>query len=457
MKINRILPLLFCGALAVGLPSCGDDEPETNGGQENPIPTPEPSPSDKVYTPTEAKDHIVSVAQEFINLFKPEDQKQAIEFARYFCDHYGDLEMPYEFDIEDDDEDYYGNPARYMRLLLRGLSEADPAALTRATEVYTYDINFPRFAGVYRPQGNRWVRVAKSDNIVFEFTTRSGATGALTATASSETSDWSMEFTDEWEDWDGNGYVDVEDLYKYNFSIPRTVSVKVTDGSTTIASGDVNSSVDIKGHNFRIDASTSVANLAARVVANGTDTQINANFSLDVNGKQVTKGTAVVNGYHLCDYDYIKNNLDRDELSAVDMISNASATVDVLGKIQADASGKYNREIDDLLDDDLYWDSYDYSKSEAEKLARNAADVLNRNLSGAIRFNGTGTKQATFRFIPKFDEYGYSWGEYSLVPVMVFDDGTQYEVEEYFETGFGSVTSLFESVIDQYENAWDRF
>ena len=47
------------------------------------------------------------------------------------------------------------------------------------------------------------------------------------------------------------------------------------------------------------------------------------------------------------------------------------------------------------------------------------------------------------------------WWDIEVVPVIAFPDGTTYEFEEYFETGFDGVASVFENLVDSYYRLWN--
>ena len=147
-------------------------------GSDTPV-TPDDPNANKLYTPTESKEYLEHTALEFLNIFKPEDQKALIELCNYFANTYGDLSEPSEWNLPDnDDEDYY-NAANVMLALRRVVVSRDLSSMSRvADDIY----DFARFSGVYEPGTERWEKTADSKDIVFKFKGKTGQQCTLTAT-----------------------------------------------------------------------------------------------------------------------------------------------------------------------------------------------------------------------------------------------------------------------------------
>lgn len=450
MNFKHLMALMLCGTMLLAVPACGDDGPSNPG--ENPNPTPNPGthqPSDKEYTPEESKEFLEDVAEEFLNKFNSSDQQKVISLCSYFAEEYGDLEMPENFEI--DEEEVY-NPASYMAALGQGAKNFDMGAMTRAGYQYIYRVNFPHFTGIYRPAGDEWKKVGNSDDIIFKFYNRNGQDCSIEVKASSNSSNETLDFEDEWYD----GYKWNTDTYKYIIQLPREVNVKVKENGVTLAESTIKSEVSISGHRMSADVMTTVANLSAHGVVNGTDTRITSNVTLNVSGTQIMQATATIDGNRMCDYDYIKRHAENETLDALDFFNSGVAKTDILGKVQIDANLTFNEAIMDALEQ-TYWDYYDGSESYCQQQAQNAINTFKRYLTTNIRYNNTATSQATLDYrIKKENDSYYGWGYIEIVPVLHFNDNTTYEFDNYFGSGFGNVTNLFESLIDSYENAWDR-
>lgn len=439
MRLNRIC-LFAMAAAAMTITGCGKDD---NKGGDDPIgpdgPV-EPSGEMKTMTPEESKTFLQDAATELLDLFKPADQKDAIELAAYFQDQYGDLDMPEEFDIDDDDDDYWGAPARFIQLVGRA-ARGDVDALTRASYHYSYNINFDRFAGIYEPSRREeaWVKTGNSSDIIFKFAGKNGENCELKVTKSGSDSEINFEVEDEDWYWDDTYY------YEYNIRIPHNVKATLKAGSKELASADVTSSINLDGHTMSVSATATVCNLKAEVAMDGNNSNIAADTKFYVNSQRVAYAYAKINGRNLCDP-------EREQ-----SLTSGNCSADVLGKVQAYGDLTYSDRLADDLD--AYWSYWDgISKSEGERQCQKACDRINDSIVTKLCYNGTATKQASLQFVPYIDEWGwYDEEHWDCRPVaqLLFPDGTTYDVDSYFER-FTTVANKFESLIDAYERVWNN-
>lgn len=426
MRLNKI-GFAALAAAALCTAGCGKDK----NGPDGPV---EPSGSMEEMTPEQSKTFLSDAATELMDYFKPADQKDAIELAAYFQDEYGYYDMPEEFDVEDD-EDYYGAPARFIQYVGRA-ARGDVDALTRSSYYYSYNINFDRFAGVYEPnkRNEEWVKTGNSSDIIFKFTGKNGENCELKVTKSGKDSEINIEYEDDY-------YYDT-DYYEYNIRIPQNMKATLKSGSKTLATADVTSAIDTKGHTMSVNATATVCNLKAEVAMDGTNSNITADTKFYVDSKQVAYAYAKVSGRNLCDPD------KEQELSSGD------CSADVLGKVQAYGDLKYRDSLGDDLDG--YWSYWDgISKSEGQKQCQKACDRINDCISTKLCYNGTATQQATIQFVPYIDEWGAEYWDCWPEAQLLFPDGTTYDMESYFER-FTQVSNKFETLIDAYERVWNN-
>jgi len=442
MKLTKLLAIsavltMTCGTFV----SCGDDEPEVpekneTGGDE-PGGGNEPGgeqPGGGLYSPTASKQYLENVATDFLHMFNPDDQKHVIDLANYFTDVYGDLEVPDNWDIGDDIGFEYFNANSTMKHIRQALTDNNYPALSRAfAEVY----DFKRFSGIYAPGAYSWNKVGESNDIVFQFNNANGMQCVLTATGTGA-------------EWSTNAEGDV-------IRVPENVTVTLKEGSNTLASATVRSNVSERNHTATVNITAKVANIDVTADMNGTDSQITLQSSVKVSGTTAVTATATINGYNLCNRDRIESIIDNDDADELlSLVSNASAKIDILSRLQVTAE---TSEIEELIDFNDYYDSYDYPNKRAAQAACEATcNNLNSYATTGVYYSSS-TKQAQLRFQPEFQDeswssYTYWW--WSVTPVLYFaSDGTTYNFEDYFgNSRFLSVENLWDTLYSSYERLW---
>lgn len=410
-------------------------------------------------TPEESKEFLQNAATDFLNLFNPQDQKQAIDLAGYFASEYGDFEAPAEFEIEPDGQKR--TPSAYIKAI-GDAAKGDLDALTRAAMSYSYTIKFDKLAGVYEPSSKdeRWVKTGNSKDIVFKFSNKSGQPVELKVAQSGEASnvdfsiiDWDYEY-----DYETGSYNDFEVKYNYFLSIPKNVTASLTENGKEIASSSVVSSIDIDGHKINADVNASLMNLKAIGKVDGSDSKVEARADFFVSGDKVADTYATVTGNHLCDktkYEYLED-LEDDQAyeELAKMFKTGDCAANVLDKVQVYGQIEYYKQLPDDLGS--YWDYYDGSKDEARIACQSACERLNKHVKTQLRYNQTKTDQATIQFAPFYDEWSSSdWGwEYYVSANLLFPDKTTYDIGSYFER-FTNVTNKWNSLLSAYEKIWE--
>ncbi|MDE5876446.1 MAG: hypothetical protein K2H47_03005 [Muribaculaceae bacterium] len=441
MKLDKLGYAVVALAMLAG---CSDNDPDPVDNPDGP----QGSGEMTEMSPEESKEFLTATSTEFLNLFNPSDQSEAIEVAAYFQKVYGDFDMPQQF--RDLEEVRYASPAKYFRAIHRAAS-GDVDALTRAAYTYTYHINFDRFAGKYEPVSSReeWVKTGDSKDIIFVFTDGNNRQCELKASKGAGTSDFDYSYTDE-----GDGYYD-DETYNYYLSIPKEIKVTLTVGGKVLADSKVVSDINVNGHSLRMETTATLCNLTVNAAVNGTDIKVQANMEAYVSGKKALSSYATVNGHDLCNKNKIEDLIDRDDADYMlsSMLTDGECGGDVLGKVQVYGQMKYYKGMVDDLDN--YWGSYNYgSKNEAKIACEQVCDKLNANVKTQMRYNGTATDQATLVFVPYLYDWSYDW-EYALEANLLFPDGTTYSVDSYFDK-FTTVTNKWEALIDAYDRAWSN-
>lgn len=428
--------------LAVATVSCSDKKEGEEPGGSNTNPE----------TAQECKEYLASSTTEFLNLFNPNDQREFIEFAAYFSDTYADYDLPSQFDIEEEENLRY-NPAQYIMDMAKG-ARGELDYLTRAAYVYTYNINFDRFAGKYEPdsRSERWLHTADSKDIIFLFTDKDLRPCELRIYKDGNgTSDFTIDYTDE------DYYDNYSEHYIYNLSIPHTVKAELKQNGKVIASSKVTSKIDLNGHKISAAAEAEVANIKATVSLSGDDKKITAEADIKIDGSTKCSTKATINGNGLCDRDNIEDLIDSEWNSSLvaATFKDGTCNADMLGKVQVTGTITYTPDIIDALDQD--WSSYEYDNTtQAEVACRRACRVLNDNIKAYLRFNGKSKNQAELTFQPYLDswDYGNHW-EYYCNPELRFNDDSTMSFEDYFSEGFSSVENKWRVLIDSYEQLWN--
>ena len=408
----KALSYFIIAAMMMSFSSCGvDDEPGNgeNGGNGGDNPDIDP------------KEFFEETATMFLNKFKAADQQAVIKMANDFVTDYGDLDMPGEFSM--------APAASMMQSLARTLSSNDFAGLSRSYESYYYA--FSKYTGIYKPGKYSWSRESDSSDIVFRFTDRSGKECSITAKASSET-------------WTGNITIDGD---TYKAEVPKTISIEVKQGSTTMLTATVETNY-VKNSKLNVTTVTEAANLKVSAELAATNTTVKSTTTLAVNGEVITTGVAEINGQNLCMQDYIQSLIENeDEDGLFDLFTNANATADVLGRVQVKGSISQFRNVGDALD-------YDDTDKQG---AIDAAKLLNEKLPCKFYFNGSSNARGSVEW-QCYLSWESSWSDekwWGVEPILLFNDGTSYAFEDYFGNGkFGSVESLFENLLDSYEALW---
>lgn len=445
--IKKTAWCLLVASLAIASPSCGKDDPATEptptpggntGTDPNPNPTPdEPKPSEGVFAPEDAKQHVENTAMKFMNLFDAADQQRLADLAEYVADRYGELHLPYGWETDDS---YYA-PAAFVSAAARMYRTASYAPLSRS--VYTY--RFADYAGIYEPGSYRWEKTGTSDDVIFRFAGKRGAC-ELKATAS----------TDGWEaTYDDDDYGD-----RYTGTVPRLIHITLTEGGTTLADISVESKVDFDMATADIKVNATVMNLAAEVTFSGTDTRLTEQQTLKINGNVCQTSTATVNGYNMLRENTIRR-LANESLKPADVFAGASGTVDILGALQVRGEVAHFSSIASIADDLDYnaWEWGVYTKSDAEHLCRTFCDKVNANVDTRVYFNGTDAVQAIGVTLPYYYEYsdGEWYWEAHLGLRYVSDNSTQ-DFDAFLDNyDTTSVENRFTSLVRAYRRLWDIF
>ena len=447
----KLTDLKWAALSMVALASCGDKD--STDDNQNPD-EPQGSGTMEVMTPEESKEYLQTTITDFLDKFNPDDQKAAIELAAYYSQEYGHLEAPAEFEVVADKDSR--TPASYLKALSQA-AKGDFDALTRAANSYSYTVRFDQLTGIYEPDKAKgeWVKKGNSNDVVFRFNNKASQPVELKVSQAGGVYDVDFSVSD-WE-WDYDTWEEYEVKHNYYLSIPKNVTVTLTENGTQLANSTAVSNIDVDGHTLSADVKATLMNLRAEAKVSGNDNKIEARTDFYVSGDKVGYAFAAVNGNDLCNkkkYEELED-MDDDQVQAelTKMLKNGDCAADLLGKVQVYAHIMYYKELPD--DFNFNADNYDYtSKEEARKDCQDACDRLNKNLITQLRFDNTTTDQASIKFKACLDESTFFGWEYHVFAQVAFPDGTTYDIDTYFEN-FTNVTNKWDAVIDAYKKIWN--
>jgi len=445
----------LCAALAVVGYSC-DKEGET------PDEPDEPKGEMAQMTPTESKTFLETTATEFMNKFRAADQQTLIELAAWVNKEYGDLDYPAEFEVDADNDENDPGPAKVVARLLSALAKGDASRAATAANTYIYTLNFNRFTGVYEPGTRSWIRSGASNDIIFRFKNSQGGDCELKAAAADGTSDF--EYSVNGSDWSYNpatgGYEETGYVDKYKLSVPKKVTLTLTSGGTTLVDALVTSDINTGDHKMSLLTNITAANISVKAAVDGTDTEVKQVSTYAVSEEVIVSTTATVTGNNLCNISNYNNLTNKEDISDDDLLAiakNGTAVVSVLNnKVRIEGSVELNREV--LSAFDTEWDRYEFDSQNAARTdCEKAIAALNKYVKAIVTYENTKTEQASlFWDIYCYEGSGDYWYYERESKLKFAADGTTYDFDEYFETGFGNVENLWDDLSDNYEKVWDN-
>ena len=174
-------------------------------------------------SPIEQKDKMLSVATEFIEMFKPKDHRDLIELISYFVDKYGSYDW-------DSVYGHYEEEFPLLRQLARGIRTLIEEDVTYNLALEVYD--FPRFTGIFEADDEKhtWQYLGESENIELRFKNVEGELCSITLAGQGESVEVEFEYeTDSivskvWVEEEG--YVDYVLVYaneRINYSYPINI------------------------------------------------------------------------------------------------------------------------------------------------------------------------------------------------------------------------------------------
>lgn len=436
--------------------SCGDDDPtpEAPSTPDDPGNTPTPSnpEGNKKLNSVEQKQKLESIAKAFMGEVKANNFTQLTDLANYCYDHY--------IDNDDFDNDvvttWFNDALNASSSLVKSNITTEKGSWY--TSVYNYKyynrvILLANFTGKFTAQKQSWKK-EKADNLQFNFTDQDGKACNITVTSLGNTKKAHITDSEDWDsDYDdaNNIYNQYIDEYKEYLMVPEQIVITLTQGGVKQVETIVN--IDhsaFTGPEVDLSKDGLVTNATVKI-ANFTWCVQRAEYSAK-NHKASVSGYMKKGDTTLFTFAADANGVDATNES-LNNAGAASVNFDLLGQMQIKGTCSNVKAYSDLINK-----ADDNDKNET--LFKSYINQANELLDVNVFYDKGSVRQANMKLMafeeknPWNSAYNYWYAE----PVINFDDGTSYSTfNAYFnESDFRSVIDLFNSLIEGYENLFDK-
>jgi hypothetical protein len=428
----------FATAAALTFASCNKDK-EDNVTPDEPNGTGDVK---EALSSTSAQEKLESYATEFINKFKPEDQKNVITTLNTLANLFDELDTPKGWG-DDDDDDAYSKRAKskknivasYAKNLSESLSKKDYGKAAEVDDEYF--VEFDDYAGIYEAKDGEWVRTDSKD-IVFKFKSE-GKDCEFKAAKKSGTVEET--FNDDGE--------------KYKIGAPAGVEISLTCGGETLVS--TSASADYKSReSLVVNVTFTVANLSVTSETSINNTKLYDKQTVSVDGNTLIWTEVSADGNHFTDISHYESlSAEEDaEVKTEDYITSVSSKVNVMGNLQI----SYDMKFDDYFSN---LDAFDYDEEDKASVDEYCR-AWNNSYNVKFYYSGSDVQQGTLKMQSVLeDSYtsysGRKYERWGLQPVICFEnDGTSFAFEDYFnEDKFADTDNQVQTLFDKYEAYWN--
>ena len=427
------------------LVSCGDDSETTpQETKTDNVPDAQNEPSEEAWDQVKQKQYLQEVGQDFLAFFSPSEfsdiKELGMTIGSYFNNDYKKSALENWAESVQD-------------AITVTLTEQERGNFTLKTARRLYAA--ASFNGQFTYANGKWTKTGSKEGISFTCKDKDGQTVVAELSTSGQTKTV-YAFTDT--DWDYDRSLDYwketrKETYNY-FAVPEHITVKLTQGSTTLVNVQVTTDLssvggekfDIAKDAFTVSFTAKVKNYtftSNRIMADGSK-GASADFSISKNGQQLFAASASGNGSVRHNIDVNSDDFEYDDYKVNDWsASNVVAKADVLGKVQVSGTCK---------DIHLMMDYLKEAENNSSKLyeMQKWVDKANEQFSVGI-FYGNSTQQASLRFDIESEEYNGRVYELDYIPVIVFSDGTAYAESFFSEKNFKKLIDAWENLFEDYE------
>ncbi|MBQ8158043.1 MAG: hypothetical protein IJ081_03375 [Prevotella sp.] len=477
MKKNfwKLAMLSFVTVLSLSAVSCGDDgddNPSSSSGNDNGV-TP---PTGTVLTPTQQKQYMEKVAQEFMNITKASDFQAYAEFGKYVNNTY----------VKGYNWQSVGDWAKRCFDAAVPLvnhsenTETSNSSWGDYTYVYIYNYIYNDYAGLllasqftghFTASNGSWSRT-DADDLQFIFNDQNGNPCVLKlATSGKVTNVHIPDIRNSNYSW-YSSYYNYSSTYitdrTYNtfdltVGVPEQIEVTLSIGGGQLVKAAVKfDASNMNGSEFVF--SNSNLNVSAVVsLSNGYEFNVSqvayqASKSAAVNFTMSKSGTSLVSLAVASDVtglpSYYLSNID--ELRSKEFSNangkNSVAKIDILGKMQLQGTVSDVRKLSE------YFEAAEDNRYD-EAQFKSYVNQANSLMDLILYYDNNTTKQASVKLESFAKQQSWSNNiKWKTEPVILFYDGSSYSTFSAFfnENDFNQVINSFKSLAQSYANLIDQ-
>lgn len=262
-----------------------------------------------------------------------------------------------------------------------------------------------------------------------------------------------------------------KDKITFTVGVPEIINVYLKENGTHLLDVEVKFTTDFTKEG--IDITTDSFNVSASVSFNGFDVIIEDVAYNAATGKAKYQTSINKNGENLISTSAsadVKIKWEEDTWEdewysewedrtyydkyihtyvVLEKAQDIKAELDILGEIQARGTCSDAKEAAESIY--AMWDALNSGDTANETDARRHLNNFNSKIDIAIYYDGGTNKQASIEFDLACEEYD-GWEYWYTIPIIVFNDGSKYKVEEFFtEDAFEELIKCFEEFLDSYD------
>ena len=419
MKKTKFMTLLSMAMVAVLLIGCDTAKYDPNKPSEN-----------KELTPEESKQKLANVANEFVNTFNPEDQREAVDAVN---------EVTTKFTSFNTDAilEYFGDDAQALTQLPRYAAEVAQGRRV-ATDVEPFVISLEKYSVIFEADEatQTWVNKGKApdNSIILRVTTKEGK--------KIETKLWGK--------GKNSSYDFNEEDVNVTVILPKNVYFTLVLDQTELIRVELEQDVKLSDH-FIVSVLANVANLSwtADVKLTLSSASLASSFKYGQEtiysiGVNVPKCKLIGKEDNQTYEDWLMQYGRRYE-ELIQQIGSADAVVNVLGEVQAKVKfknvGKFYTDLKDFAESHQMESKEDYDAF---------CKLINEAQENGIYYNNN-IKQAELRWQTYAREYETGSVYYPEAVIYFPADGTTYSIEEYFSgQPFTDMLESFYALVNKY-------
>ena len=444
MKKPFYYPMLFAAGLCLAT-SCGDDDNTT------PEPPPGGQPSGPVASMEAAQQEITSVGQELVARIDAERLKPFVSLADYCLYTFSAKES-----VEQGGSIAPGHSFNALMRTLGDCAQGDIATLASKRAIGDiYQLSDYYGTWVWNDADLQWDQTSpgSTSSMTYQFEYE-GQTCVVEVAGSGGEFDFVRK--------DSTGYV-----YSETYMVPATITATVKQGGTLIASLTLNTTAcSFADKTYAANATFETGGYTIAASIDDRNTSAVANAELRDGNEVLISMQNNLSGNNLGDIEAF----EYEYFDGANDVKAGTLAYNILGRISLNISADNNAgDLADAFNYDGYYIYYEGDtigtlesvREDARLRAQAAADKANQYSSAELFFNGSSYSvpvkwQPVLGYEQNYTNYNgeiYAQsGEWSVDPVLNFEDGTTYSIEQYFtKERFRPLLDTFQGLADQFD------